>query len=136
MPVYCRVYSPFPLFSSFTYPDESHRATVVCWGRASHIYDNAIEYGSPHVFFRVVLYHTIVIPQQLSCPSCTSNTQHGCAYFPQLTYKVLRGNVVGPASRKGTLKVLVSQAKQEGNVQPLLITAVKMITAGSDAGFE
>ena len=110
---------------------DAFRATVACWGHAGYIGDNKTDYGFPHVFFRVTLDHTIVIPQQLSCPSCTSNTQPGCANFPYPTYKVVSGNVVGPASGKGTLKVLISQAAQKENVQPLLITALRMITPGT-----
>ncbi|CAO1603207.1 hypothetical protein XANCAGTX0491_006799 [Xanthoria calcicola] len=100
-------------------------ATVACWGHSG------TDYGSPHVFFRVTLDHTIVIPQQLSCPNCTSSSQAGCAAFPEPTYKIVSGNVVGPASGKGTLKLLISQAPQKGSVQPLMVTALRMITPGT-----
>ena len=101
------------------------RATVACW------YHNMTDRGTPHVVFRVTLDHTIVIPQQLSCPNCESEYQPGCNNFPYQTYKIVSGNVTGPASGKATLKVLISQPPESVTVAPLTITAVRMVTPGT-----
>ncbi|KAL8795081.1 MAG: hypothetical protein Q9195_002378 [Heterodermia aff. obscurata] len=101
-------------------------ATVAC------NYNSNTDYGTPHVFFRVTLDHTIVIPQQLSCPACKSANDPGCQNYPYPTYKVVSGTVVGPASGSGTLKVLVSQPAESVAVSPFLITALRMITPGTD----
>ncbi|KAI4188105.1 MAG: hypothetical protein L6R41_002356 [Letrouitia leprolyta] len=107
--------------------------TIACWGHnVPYLENNSSDYGTAHVFFRVVLDHTVVIPQQLSCPSCTSSSQPGCKWYPDPTYKVVRGRIVTPSSGKGELKVLISQAKQTSAVSPLLVTAVRMITPGTD----
>ena len=121
-------YVPFPslLNSRSLILTKSFRATVACNA------NNSTDYGTPHVFFRVTLDHTIVIPQQLSCPACKSPDQPGCQNYPYPTYRVVSGTVVGPASGSGTLKVLVSQPTESVGVSPFLITALRMITPGTD----
>ncbi|KAL9036300.1 MAG: hypothetical protein Q9214_006201 [Letrouitia sp. 1 TL-2023] len=107
-------------------------AKVGCWGHGFINGNYSSGWGTPHVYFRVTLDHTIVIPQQLSCPHCTSGDQPGCAGYPsQQTMKIVTGTVVGPASGKGTLKVIVNQAPQTQAVAPLIVTAVRMITPGT-----
>ncbi|KAL8635860.1 MAG: hypothetical protein Q9228_006688 [Teloschistes exilis] len=108
-------------------------ATVACWSH-NDLYQghNSADYGTPHVFFRVLLDHTTVIPQQLSCPACTSSNQPGCSAYPSPTYQVVRGNITAPASGSGTLKVLVSQISQNKSVSPFMLTALRMITPGTD----
>ena len=66
-------YVPPPfLISPILIRTNQNRATIAC------DYYNSTNYGTPHVVFRVTLDHTIVIPQQLSCPTCSSQDQPGC----------------------------------------------------------
>ncbi|KAI4098689.1 MAG: hypothetical protein L6R37_006347 [Teloschistes peruensis] len=105
-------------------------AEVACWGHNEPSSDT--NYGTPKVSFRVTLGSTVVIPQQLSCPACTSSSQPGCAGYPYPTYKIVRANVTTPATTSAKFTVSISQGAQSGTVAPLLITAVRMITPGTD----
>ena len=85
--------------------------------------------GKPHVFFRVVLDHTVVIQQQLSCAGeCSSSDQPGCRSFPDPTYKVVSGKVVGPAGGSAPLKILISQAPETEETTSLVITTLDMFS--------
>ena len=102
-----------------------YRAAVACIG-ANDYMGSEDTYGTPHIFFRVTLDHTIIIPQQLSCPSCKSSDQSGCIRYPDPTYREAVGTVVGPASGKGTIKILMSQASQTAATSQFLLTQLSM----------
>ncbi|KAI4212016.1 MAG: hypothetical protein LQ351_005198 [Letrouitia transgressa] len=129
---YVNGYTPCLGQGGFGAGDPNCLAKVGCWGHGYLNGNYSSGWGTPHVYFRVTLDHTIVIPSQLSCPHCTSGDQPGCAGYPsQQTMKVVTGTVVGPASGQGTLKVIINQSPQTTAVAPLIITAVRMITPGT-----